>query len=428
MKIAPRISLAMLAVSCALAKAQVPAPTEPAPAPEQPAVAAGYAALTDIAALLKKYGLTFDAATAQQAAIEAMVQTADPRARILTPKALASYQEQQAGLAFEAGLRIRLVNGAVKITEVVEGSPAAVAGIQNGDLLTEVDGGKIDGLQDWEIARLLRGTPDDKLTLVFLRNETTQQVEVATARLPQPAVAATEDLPGKLGLVRINGIYTNSSREIIPALRAWDSQDYHGLILDLRGAGGADLDAAADAAALFSEDNAQLFSLRDARDQDLQVFRARPGARMDIPIMVLIDADTTGAAEVLAATLADSVRGAMLLGIPTQGDPCVREVIPLPDGNHLLLATRRLVTADGTMYAGREGVQPDVVVAGPDSDLYDYPPDAENGSRMNGEEKEKRQLRDRTRGDPALRRAADILLALKALNIRGITVPPPTAP
>jgi carboxyl-terminal processing protease len=266
---------------------------------------------------------------------------------------------------------------------------------------------------------LLQGGPGDRIRVSFLRGAETQEVEIATARLQQPSVASAEDLPEGIGYLRLNGLYEGASKEVIPALRGWDGTNFCGMIVDLRGAGGTNLAAAADVARLFAPEGALLFSLRNSQDQDVEIFRAPVGTGLDLPVMVLTDGDTEGAAEMLAAVFAHSLRGAMLIGYPTRGDPAVREIIPCPGGGYLYLAVRRLVMADGSVFNGRESVEPDVILNGAESGGVDYEPEPDTRGRLLVEEKEHRLLRERVRGDPALRRATDILLALKALNLRG---------
>ena len=112
----------------------------------------------------------------------------------------------------------------------------------------------------------------------------------------------------------------------------------------------------------------------------------------------------------------------MLIGLSTSGDPLVREVVDLPNGEHLYLASKRLVVADGTIYDGWEGVKPDLTVEPTAAPAIDYEPEPpEDGKKESSdEEKEDKMLRERVRGDETLRRAVDILLGLKALNIRGV--------
>ena len=374
-------------------------------------------AVEQLAALLEQYGLTLDTEAARRAAVSAMVKSADVGGRWLSEEDRAALEDRLSGMANETGARIRAAVEGPKVIEVVTGSPAAEAGLKAGDRLEAIDGGVVTSLKDWEVRRLLQGPAETRIRVRFLRGAETQEVEVATAPLRQSSVASAEDLPGGIGYLRLNGLYDGASKEVIPALRGWDATNYCGIVLDLRGAGGTNLASVADVTDLFAPEGALLFTLRTAQDQDIQVFRAPGGSAMDNPVMVLTDGDTEGAAEALASVFANSLRGAMLLGGPTRGDPGVREIIACPGGGYLYLAARRLVMADGLVLDGRQPLTPDVVVE--EAAGKDYEPEPDKRGRLVQEEQEHRQLRDRVRGDPALRRATDILLALKALNLRG---------
>lgn len=374
--------------------------------------------------LLEQYGLLPNGDTARQAVLSAMIRSADPGGLWLDEEQYKALRDRLTGLAWEVGVRFHTGNGHPRVTDVVKDSPAAQAGLQAGDVIEAIQGGSVTGLKDGEVQHLLRGRPTDRILVRFVRAGVTQEVELATTRLPQSSVASAEDLPGGIGYLRLNGLFEGAAKEVIPALRGWDGTNYCGIVVDLRGAGGTNLAAVAEVARLFAQDGDLLFSLRDARDQDLAVFRATGVSRMELPVMALTDEHTEGASEALAAVLAGSLRGAMLIGFPTRGDPAVREILPCPGGGWLYVATRRLVTADGALLNGREGLQPHVLLNGRESE-YEYEPEPDRKGRLAREETEHRLLRNRVRGDPALRRAVDILLALKALNVREASRTPP---
>ena len=172
-------------------------------------------------------------------------------------------------------------------------------------------------------------------------------------------------------------------------------------------------------AARFAPEGPVLYTLSDRQGQELVRVNASPAPEAPMPVMVLVDEETTGASELLAAVLAGSVKGAMLIGRETAGDPMIREPIQLSSGSYALLATRQLKTADGTIYSGTGGVQPDVVITAAAMNETVYEPDQpilRKGKTLSDEEKEDKALRDRTRNDTYLRRAADVLLGLKALG------------
>ncbi len=380
-------------------------------------------AVKDVVVVLQKHGLPFDARKACDAAVDAVIQVADPRGQLMSDADIRRMTEEDKGIRYEAGIRVSLTNKTFVISEMREGSEADKAGLRVGEVLQEIDKGNIEGLRLSEVQELLRGQADQAVSVkVQDTNGVAREIEVKLDPVEAGAVGVAEELPANLCYLKLNGIYGRSGKDIVSLLRGWAETGRSGVVIDLRGAGGADAQGVADTAGLFAESGSLLFAFRDAQDQDLGVYRSNSSLLLNIPAMVLIDEETRGAAEVLAAALAGSTRGVMLIGSVSSGDPLVREVQELPDGSHLYLATRKLVVADGKSYNGSEGVKPDLVVApaaAPDNE-YEPEPPVDPVRELSSEEKEDRLLRDRVRGDETLRRAVDVLLGLKALNIRGV--------
>lgn len=372
----------------------------------------------DALSVLARHGLVTDAAAAADAAVRAIVTRADALGQLLTVEEAERMLQERAGRVHDAGLQVAATNGQILITGVADGSGAASAGIAVGETIVSLDKGDVSALKASEVAELLRGSAGETLLLQIRgTNGATRDVEFARTPSFASAIAVAEDLPTKLGYLKLNGIYERSDKDVISSLRAWISAGVSGLVIDLRGAGGQDAAAAAAVASMFAREGDLIFTFRDAHDQDIAVHKARPGSGVECPTMVLVDGQTDGAAEALAAALAGSSQGAMLIGEPTRGDPLVRELIELGDDRRLYIATRRLVTADGTVYDGRAGVKPDLVASGMAQPDYEPAVSPANESKMLEEEKEDRLLRERVRSDPVLRRATDLLHGLKALNI-----------
>ena len=200
-------------------------------------------------------------------------------------------------------------------------------------------------------------------------------------------------------------------------MRGWAEAGLAGGILDLRGAGGDAVGDVAAFAGLFASRGSVLFSFRDAEGNDLGSYKADGASRSELPLMVLVDETTRGAAEVFAAAAYDSLRGLLLVGRATQGDPAIRSGLALSDDLALYIATRRLVTGNGSVLDGRAGVMPHLVVQRAALTDYEPPPHPDRRIRLDEEDAD-RALRDRVRGDAVLQRAVDVLLGLKALNIK----------
>jgi carboxyl-terminal processing protease len=370
---------------------------------------------------LRTHGVELDADKARTAAIEAIIRTADAQGTIMTTADIEQWSNQQEGLTYCTGLRLTMTNGQPLVTGLAEGSPAEAAGLEAGDLITAIDDTTLAGTDIVFTQGMLCDSEERSVQVTVQKTDgTTNTVAVALAMLQLPGIETAELLPSGLCYIRINGFYAGVGDAVLEQFDAWRSGEHFGLILDLRSANGGDVDSAARISSLFAEANMMLFAFRDTSDQDLAVSKAADTEPLGMPTMVLIDGQTCGAAEVLAASMKRSIRGAMLLGTESRGDPSIREFIDFSPDEKIYVATRRLVTADGTVYSGQAGIVPDVTVAPRASRPVEYEPMPELGEREQLEEEiEDTLLAQRVKGDAVLRRAVDILLGLKALNIRG---------
>lgn len=224
------------------------------------------------------------------------------------------------------------------------------------------------------------------------------------------SVAMFESWPESLAYLKIKGLFRNGGQELLAHLRTLT--DGAGVIVDLRGTDGNDMEAVVELASPYYEPSEELFRIENRAGEVLETRRSGEGAPVRAPVMVLIDRDTRCAAETLAA-LWSGKPGIMLIGEPTRGDACIRDLLPLPDGRFLYIATKRIVPARSGVYEAK-GVRPDVVVdqhgGGPTPLKYHA------GRPLSAKSVEDRDLMMRVDGDPVLRRGTDILLALRALT------------
>ena len=375
---------------------------------------------TGALAVLERLQIQPDPATLDQTMALAILTAADPGARVLSAADWRHLEDERAGRDFTLGVRLSMSNGLPTVLGVASNSPAARSGLQPGDLLTSVNDQDLSDVGISRAALLLRGHTNLSLRIGFRRggaatNEITAVLEPGAV----PAVETADLLGGDLAYLRLNGLFAGTADEVLPYLTNWQARGRFGLVLDLRGADGRDAESALAVAGRFEQSDRLLARWEDTRGKELAVRKAPAGAPLAMPLLVLVDGETTGAAELLAATLAGSVRGALLVGDPTSGDPLLREALPLDEQRFAWVATRRLVTADRTVFDGRQGVQPDVTLARDGGGGPEFEPNAALDRRHTvREELEDRALRSRLQGDAVLRRAVDILLGLKALNIR----------
>ena len=122
---------------------------------------------------------------------------------------------------------------------------------------------------------------------------------VFVAPTPPAAVEEVRVFPGDLGYIRLNGLFKSAGAEMVATLLDMIERELAGVVIDLRGADGRDVDSAVDIASMMASPRSTLFSFRDAEDRDIEVYLAKTEKPLDMPVMILVDEQTTGAAELL---------------------------------------------------------------------------------------------------------------------------------
>jgi carboxyl-terminal processing protease len=383
-------------------------------APPQEALAQRIGAFVDA---LNEQGVTVDPDEAYTAATQALISAVDPHARVQSDEAATRLQRHRDGRVYGPGFDVALTNGTCVVHSVQPGSPADAAGLQPGTALVTVNDADTAELSLHRLRQLLTSTEPAPL-VIACRDDTgattTLTLERVESRLP--AIADARILPLDLGYLQVNRLHADAAKDVPALLADWGDQALYGVLLDLRGADGEALEAVRAIAGWFASENDFLFAYRGTGGDAFPDQLADRPERLDMPLMVLIDADTGGAAEVLAAVFKDSVRGAMLFGQSTRGDFLLRRNLELPSGEQLYIATRQLVTAGDTVYTGRTGVRPHVTTV--DAKPAGAAPEgAAPAGGAPDEETDRMRLQQLIRHDATLQRAVDVMLGLRALDI-----------
>lgn len=230
---------------------------------------------------------------------------------------------------------------------------------------------------------------------------------------PVPVVQAVELWPENLAYLKVSGLEPGSGEEILGHLQSLSSR--WGVLVDLRGGRGEDLDSASVLAGLARGQHEPLFIITDNRGVVVAT-NTVVGAFARVPLlMILIDEKTGGASEALASVL-KGAPGVMLIGAVTGGDPCLRTWISLPGGRRVRLATRKWSLVSGKP-AEKGGVRPDILVStvsgiGNEGLSHTNRHDRVLSPKSDAD----RDLMMRVDGDAALQRATDILLGLQAVG------------
>lgn len=380
--------------------------------------------VTEMGDILQKKHAIFEPSAISTNITTAIIKAVDPYAEVLTKEQAELRGEELRGIFYGVGLKITIKDKLPVIMDVVKGGTAEAEGLKAGDIIEKIVDQKTEGMPLEEVVSKLRGAKDETVQVTIRSGEKkqeTKEYKLKRSIVQMPVTGVSEEWPHQIYYLKINGLYENSGTQMVTQLVSWAETNCAGIILDLRDANGGDLQSAADVVGLFQPAGAVILYVRDGSGSTLASYHGKAKESINAPVMVLVNQTTGGAAEALAAALG-TCKGILLIGMPTRGDDCVREFLPFSDGRIIYLATRRIAIKNGASYHGT-GVNPHVVVPQTNEPVKteEIAGEEENGlfTKLSEEDKLDRVLLRRTKSDAVLQRATDILLGLKALNIKG---------
>jgi carboxyl-terminal processing protease len=297
-------------------------------------------------------------------AIDGMLNSLDPHSSYLDARGFRTLMTNTDGNYGGLGLTVTMEDSAVKVIAATRGTPADRAGVKAGDFITHIDGRLFYGGTLDEAVDKMRGTPGTSVRLTIVRPGRDRPFDVSVTRAIIDIPAVRAEVRDNVGIITVNTfsrVTTDSvAREIANIERQLGRQPV-GYVLDLRSNPGGLLDQAVGLSDLFLE-RGEIVSQRGRRRTDIERYYARPGdVTRGVPIIVLVDAGTASASEIVAGALQDH-RRAIVMGERSFGKGSVQTLLPLGDGNTAL----RLTTARYYTPAGRSvqegGITPDVTV------------------------------------------------------------------
>jgi len=284
----------------------------------------------------------------------------DPYTGFLEPDRAAMSREDRSGEFEGIGAYVTMNEGLLEIANTFKGQPAEQAGLRRGDIVLKVDDTPIENMSIYEAITLIRGPAGTPVRLTILREgEEPFEVEVVRARIEVPVVEPEMREDG-VAYVRMNDFSSDASAKLADAIRPMLDQNPKGLILDLRGNPGGLLNEAILTAGLFlpKDDLVVIERMKDGTEQLFQ--NPLEPLAPDIPMVVLVDAGSASASEIVAGALQDHQRS-VLIGEKTFGKGSVQAPIELSNGGELRVTVARWFTPNDRAIHG-EGLEPDVAV------------------------------------------------------------------
>ncbi len=297
------------------------------------------------------------------AAIHGLLYELDPHSSYLEPKDFSELQVTTSGEFGGVGIEIGASDGFLKVISPIDDTPASRAGIQPGDMIVRIDGDSVKGMSLSEAVDRMRGKSGTKIVLSIMREGRDKPLDVTLVRekIKMTSVRTRELAPG-FAVLRINQFQTHTGSDAERELRALlrGKEPPRGIVLDMRNNPGGVLNGAQQVADLFLDGGNIVYT--QGREGDAQQrLDATPGDVLGgLPIVVLVNAGTASAAEIVAGALQDH-RRAVIVGMPTFGKGSVQTVFPLQQDRALKLTTARYYTPSGRSIQA-QGIVPDIRV------------------------------------------------------------------
>jgi carboxyl-terminal processing protease len=292
-----------------------------------------------------------------------MLASLDPHSSYLDERGYQSLMTTTEGEYGGLGLNVTMEDGIVKVVTPIEDSPAFKAGLKAGDYITHLNGKLIYGGTLDDAVDQMRGPSGSTIKLTILRVGRDKPFDVTLTRSTINLPAVKWQVKGDVGILNVNTFSRTTTDETLAAIASIRKALGHepiGYILDLRDNPGGLLDQAVGLSDVFLQ-RGEIVSQRGREKTDIERYYAKPGdATGGAPVIVLVDAGTASAAEIVAGALQDQHR-AIVMGERSFGKGSVQTLLPLTSDTALRLTTARYYLPSGRSVQ-EGGIAPDIEV------------------------------------------------------------------
>jgi carboxyl-terminal processing protease len=297
-------------------------------------------------------------------AIRGMLQTLDPHSSYLTPDMLKQVEVETKGSFGGLGIEIGVKEGVLTVIAPIEDTPAFRAGLQAGDKIVRIENEPTRDMNVMDAVKRLRGEPGTKVTIWIVREGLTEPRSFTITRdIIKIRSVKSKPLGDGLGYVKLTQFQQDTDSELEKALQALTKEKggLKGLVLDLRNNPGGLLDQAVKVTDRFIDSGLIVYTDGRIENQKFKYFAHKNGTYLGFPMVVLVNAGSASASEIVAGALQDHGR-AILLGTQTFGKGSVQTIIPMEDGSAIRLTTARYFTPNGRSIQAK-GIEPDLVIS-----------------------------------------------------------------
>ena len=332
-------------------------------------------------------------------ALHGLLESLDADSSYLSPEEYKTFKATKADGKAGIGATISKRAGYAAVVSVIPGGPADKAGIGTGDFLETVNGKSTHDLSLAAIRSELTGEPGSRLEVVVIRTRKIEPQKLTIVRDMVTPPAVQEQMMGDTGYIKALALTKGKAQEIAAKIKSLQSKGAKKLVLDLRDDSEGTEDEGIATANLFLSKG--LIATLQGQKYEKVTYNADPQKKItDLPLAVLVNRGTSGAAEIVAAAVLDDKRGDVV-GDKTFGEGSVQKLIEVPDGSALILSIAKYYSPDGKSIQDN-GVTPNIQVASA-ADLAAALPDDDDSNTPD--------VPDKTtpKQDDQLKRAIDVL-------------------
>jgi carboxyl-terminal processing protease len=300
-------------------------------------------------------------------ALHGLLESLDANSSYLTAAQYKDYQSHQGEARADIGAALSKRFGYAAVISVIPGGPADKAGLQDTDILEAIDGKSTREMSLAELRSLVAGQPGSNVSVAVVRAGRAEPEKLTITRDVIKIPPVSEKMMGNdIGVVRVDALTKGRAQELASKIKASQKDGAKKLIIDLRNCAEGEESEGIATANLFLNHGA--ITYLQGQKYPREAFNADPSkAITNLPVVVLVNKGTAGAAEIVASAILENSRGDVV-GDKTFGEGSVQKVIELPDGGALILSVAKYYSPSGKAIQDL-AVTPNVLVADEDEDV-----------------------------------------------------------
>jgi len=297
-----------------------------------------------------QYVDTVDLANIVEQSMPKILEELDPHSTYISAKDAKTANDDLKGSFSGIGVQFTIREDTVRITNIIKGGPSEKVGLLAGDKIVSVDGKPYVGdvVTNEETLHRLKGEKGTKVKVGILRHGQAKPLSFTIERgdIPLKSIDATYMINQEVGYIKIKNFGETTYAELIASLAELESNDFKGLIIDLRGNGGGYLTSAIQMVNEFLPKNRLIVYTQGRKTKREEYYSDGRGSYQNIPLVVLIDETSASAAEIFSGAIQDNDRGT-IIGRRSFGKGLVQQPIEFADGSLIHLTIARYYTPSG---------------------------------------------------------------------------------